>query len=127
MMVARALGINDDPVRGGIDEGEIPPGIVHLVFPGSTDAPNKITQRTAADVARDALALFEKFRTVPLPVPVPKLPGKAPMKPRRKKPQGRKVAGKKTRPKRSVRPRKKSGDRTSTPGRSRKRSSATPR
>lgn len=127
MMVARALGINDDPVRGGIDEGEIPPGIVHLVFPGSTDAPNKITQRTAADVARDALALFEKFRTVPLPVPVPKLPERAPVKPRRRKPRGRKVGGKKTRPKRPVRPRKKSGDRISTSGRPRKRSSATPR
>lgn len=63
VMVAKALGINADPERGGIDEGEIPPGIVHVVFPGSNDAPNKITKRSADDVARDALALFKKFRT----------------------------------------------------------------
>jgi hypothetical protein len=62
MGVARALGINPDPNRGGIDAGEIPPGIVHLVFPGTTDAPNKITKRTAQQVARDALRLFAQFR-----------------------------------------------------------------
>jgi hypothetical protein len=62
MGVARALGINPDPNRGGIDAGEIPPGIVHLVFPGTTDAPNKITRRTAQQVARDALRLFAQFR-----------------------------------------------------------------
>lgn len=62
MIVARALGINDDPNRGGIDKGEIPPGIVHLVFPGTNDAPNNITQRGAQDIARDALRLFDKFR-----------------------------------------------------------------
>jgi len=84
IMVAQALGINADPVRGGIDDGEIPPGIVHLVFPGSTDAPNKITKRTAADVAREALALFEKFRTPPVvevaePAPPRKTRGKTPV------------------------------------------------
>ncbi|MGC2352887.1 MAG: peptidoglycan-binding domain-containing protein [Candidatus Udaeobacter sp.] len=62
MIVARTLGINDDPNKGGIDKGEIPPGIVHLVFPGTTDAPNKITKRTAQDVQRDALHLFDTFR-----------------------------------------------------------------
>lgn len=85
MMVARALGINDDPVRGGIDEGEIPPGIVHLVFPGSTDAPHNSTRRTAADVARDALALFEKFRAVPVPKSSPKTAAKPRPKKRRVK------------------------------------------
>ncbi len=62
MIVARALGIDDDPNRGGIDAKEIPPGIVHVVFPGSTDAPNKMTKRTAQDVATDALKLFAAFR-----------------------------------------------------------------
>jgi len=62
MIVARALGINDDPNKGGIDKGEIPPGIVHLVFPGTTDAPNKITKRKAEDIERDALRLFDAFR-----------------------------------------------------------------
>ncbi len=36
MMVARALGIDPDPRVGGIGPREVPPGIVHLVFPGST-------------------------------------------------------------------------------------------
>jgi hypothetical protein len=62
MMVADALKINSDPNKGGIDEGEIPPGIVHVVFPGSTDAPHNITKRTARDVAHDAMALFKRFR-----------------------------------------------------------------
>lgn|GEM_PF-1431161 len=62
MVVARALKIDDDPNRGGIDEGQVPPGIVHLVFPGTTDAHNKVTKRSAQDVATDALALFDKFR-----------------------------------------------------------------
>jgi hypothetical protein len=62
MVVARALKIDDDPNRGGIDEGQVPPGIVHLVFPGTTDAHNRVTKRSAQDVATDALALFEKFR-----------------------------------------------------------------
>jgi peptidoglycan hydrolase-like protein with peptidoglycan-binding domain len=62
MMVARALGINDDPNRGGIDKNQIPPGIVHLVFPGTNDAPHNITQRGPEEVARGALRLFDRFR-----------------------------------------------------------------
>jgi hypothetical protein len=40
MSAAGKLGINSDPNIGGIDAGEIPPGIVHLVFPGSAELTN---------------------------------------------------------------------------------------
>jgi hypothetical protein len=62
MLAASRLGINPDPNIGGIDAGEIPPGIVHVVFPGSNDVNNRKTSRTAEDVVRDALELFDQFR-----------------------------------------------------------------
>ncbi len=63
IMVANALNINSDPNRGGIDQGEIPPGIVHIIFPGSTDVVGTKTRRTAANVATEAMKLFKKFRS----------------------------------------------------------------
>ena len=62
MLAASQLGINPDPNIGGVDPGEIPPGIVHVVFPGSNDVEGRKTSRTAEDVARDALELFNRFR-----------------------------------------------------------------
>lgn len=62
MLAASQLGINPDPNRGGIDAGEIPPGIVHVVFPDSNDVKSGKTNRTAEDVVRDALELFNRFR-----------------------------------------------------------------
>jgi hypothetical protein len=63
IMVANALNINSDPNRGGIDAGEIPPGIVHIIFPGSTDVVGTKTKRTAANIATEAMKLFKKFRS----------------------------------------------------------------
>jgi hypothetical protein len=52
--LARQLGINDDPNVGGIDKTEIPPGIVHIVFPGTSDVQdfsNPKTSRSREDIA----------------------------------------------------------------------------
>ena len=62
MLAASQLGINPDPNIGGIDPSEIPPGIVHVVFPGSNDVTGRKTNRTAEDVGRDAVELFDRFR-----------------------------------------------------------------
>lgn len=62
MSVARDLKINANPNIGGIDEGQVPPGIVHLVFPGTTDAHNGVTRRTPQDITTEALRLFNVFR-----------------------------------------------------------------
>ena len=62
MLAASQLGINPDPNIGGIDPSEIPPGIVHVVFPGSNDVTGRKTNRAADDVVTDALALFDRFR-----------------------------------------------------------------
>ena len=62
MLAASQLGINPDPNIGGIDPSEIPPGIVHVVFPGSNDVTGTKTNRSADDVVSDALALFDRFR-----------------------------------------------------------------
>lgn len=40
MSAAAKIGINSDPNIGGIAAGEIPHGIVHLVFPGSAELTN---------------------------------------------------------------------------------------
>jgi hypothetical protein len=62
IMIAEALDINADPNRGGVDAGQIPPGIVHLIFPGSSDVVGRKTTRTAKNVRTDAMKLFNKFR-----------------------------------------------------------------
>jgi N-acetylmuramoyl-L-alanine amidase len=62
MLAASQLGINPDPNIGGIDATEIPPGIVHVVFPGSNDVKGGKTNRTADDVVGDALQRFDQFR-----------------------------------------------------------------
>ena len=42
--------------------GEPVPGVVHLVFPGTTDEKNGRTKRTPKDISKDAMALFDKIR-----------------------------------------------------------------
>jgi hypothetical protein len=62
MGVAKALGMSSSPTTGGINANEVPPGVVHLVFPGTSDEKNGVTKRTPKDIAKDALALFDKIR-----------------------------------------------------------------
>ena len=62
MLAASQLGINPDPNIGGVDPSEIPPGIVHVIFPGSNDVTGRKTNRSAEAVVTDALALFDRFR-----------------------------------------------------------------
>jgi hypothetical protein len=50
MFVARTLGMNSSPAVGGIATDEIPPGVIHLVFPGTTDAVGGRTSRTWPDI-----------------------------------------------------------------------------
>lgn len=62
MLLAKGMGMSSSPTSGGINEDEVPPGVVHLAFPGTSDVVGTVTSRTAADVQRDALALFDKLR-----------------------------------------------------------------
>jgi hypothetical protein len=66
MMLATAMGMSDDPTVGGIAKSEIPPGVVHLVFPSSTDvvlgSDPKTTQRSPQDIQVAAMALYDKLR-----------------------------------------------------------------
>jgi hypothetical protein len=62
MGVATALGMSNSPTSGGINANEVPPGVVHLVFPGTTDEKNGRTKRTPKDIAKDAMALFDRIR-----------------------------------------------------------------
>jgi hypothetical protein len=57
-----AKGMSSSPTSGGINHKEVPPGVVHLVFPGTTDLVGIETKRSAKDVEIDALELFNKFR-----------------------------------------------------------------
>ena len=61
MFAAQALGINADPNIGGIDATEIPPGIIHIVFPGTRDRNDKRTARTPEQIEQDAMALLQQF------------------------------------------------------------------
>jgi hypothetical protein len=74
MAAAKKLGINPDPNIGGIDAGEIPDGIAHLVFPGSADlthieyfdgtkiAATARTHLTQDEIANKAMDLLAKLR-----------------------------------------------------------------
>jgi hypothetical protein len=62
MMLAKAMGMSNSPTSGGINAAEVPPGVVHIVFPGTTDVVGVNTQRSAADIETAALALFDKLR-----------------------------------------------------------------
>jgi hypothetical protein len=61
---ARNLGIDPNPVSGGIDETEIPPGVIHICFAGTGDAPhtsNPSTSRTREVVELLAEEYLGKF------------------------------------------------------------------
>jgi len=45
--LADSLGINSDPIEGGIGANEIPPGVIHIVFPGTSDVVNPQDPRTS--------------------------------------------------------------------------------
>jgi peptidoglycan hydrolase-like protein with peptidoglycan-binding domain len=62
MLLAKGLGMSASPTSGGINHREVPPGVVHLVFPGTSDVVGTETKRSAKDVETDAMALFNKFR-----------------------------------------------------------------
>lgn len=62
MLLAKGLGMSDSPTEGGINHTEVPPGVVHLVFPGTTDVVGITTNRSAKDVETASFALFNKFR-----------------------------------------------------------------
>ncbi len=66
MLAAEMLGIDPDPNIGGIDAGQIPPGILHFVFPGSRKVQpvshgRPRTADTPQSVAERAWALFRNF------------------------------------------------------------------
>src|SRR3989442_8522607 len=68
MEAARELGINPDPNVGGIGANEVPPGVIHIVFPksrnmlpkGASGLPR--TADTIQAVHDRALALFDQFK-----------------------------------------------------------------
>jgi len=66
MLAAEMLGINSDPNVGGIGPSEVPPGVLHFVFPGSRKVRpvphgRPRTDDTAQSVTERAWALFEKL------------------------------------------------------------------
>jgi hypothetical protein len=68
MAAASALGINPDPDIGGIGPSEVPPGVIHIVFPGSRKLKPGIakshhprTLDTAQSVNLRAQALLNAF------------------------------------------------------------------
>jgi hypothetical protein len=64
MNLADLLGINSDPNVGGIGASEVPPGVIHLCFPGTTDVENLSdprTSRTPGQIAQLAEELFMKL------------------------------------------------------------------
>ncbi len=66
MMLASAMGMSDNPNKGGIDASEVPPGVVHLVFLDSSDldpaSKSVDTKRSPQDVQDVAMALYNKLR-----------------------------------------------------------------
>jgi hypothetical protein len=67
IFVAKELGMNSSPAFGGISSGEIPPGVCHVVFPGTTDVVNGRTQRNVADIRTEALRQLSAIGIVPNP------------------------------------------------------------
>jgi hypothetical protein len=64
--MASALGIDSNPESGGFNAKDIldmKKGVIHIVFPGSTDVPagGNETQRDGDAVGKDALSLFKTF------------------------------------------------------------------
>lgn len=62
--LADLLGIDSDPNDGGIGASEVPPGVIHVVFPGTSDvadADNPRTNRTPKQIADLAEDLFMRF------------------------------------------------------------------
>jgi hypothetical protein len=58
------LGINSDPNEGGIGANEVPPGVIHIVFPGTSDVANPKdprTLRTPIEISRIAEEMFLKL------------------------------------------------------------------
>jgi Fungal chitosanase of glycosyl hydrolase group 75 len=59
MLLAKGM---DMSASQGINHKEVPQGVVHLVFLGTTDLVGIETKRSAKDLETDAFALFNKFR-----------------------------------------------------------------
>jgi len=68
MQAARELGINPDPNVGGIGPNEVPPGVIHIVFPNSRNLLPKgashlpRTADTIQTINERARKLFEQFK-----------------------------------------------------------------
>src|SRR5262249_44268455 len=77
MEAARELGINPDPNVGGIGPGEVPPGVIHIVFPKSRNLLSKGASgmpRTADEIdaiRTRAMALFDQFKHAAPPASAP--------------------------------------------------------
>jgi N-acetylmuramoyl-L-alanine amidase len=74
MQAARELGINPDPNVGGIEANEVPPGVIHIVFPNSRKALPKgasglpRTADTVQSIHDRAWDLFAQFKnSAPMP------------------------------------------------------------
>jgi Fungal chitosanase of glycosyl hydrolase group 75 len=62
--LANNLGIKSDPNEGGIEAREVPPGVIHIVFPGTSDVTNPKdprTTRTPTQINQIAEEMFLKF------------------------------------------------------------------
>jgi N-acetylmuramoyl-L-alanine amidase len=74
MQAARELGMNPDPNLGGIGPKEVPPGVIHIVFPNSRNLLSKgnsglpRTADTVQTIHDRAWTLFNQFKkTGPVP------------------------------------------------------------
>ena len=77
MEAARELGINPDPNVGGIGPDEVPPGVIHIVFPNSRNLLSKgasgmpRTADTIDTLRTRAMALLDQFKQSAAPTPSP--------------------------------------------------------
>jgi hypothetical protein len=62
MLLAKGMGMSNSPTSGGINKDEVPPGVVHIAFPGTTDVVGVNTKRGPKEIDAEATALFNKLR-----------------------------------------------------------------